>query len=99
MWSDYSIRSKSRSWRQDLAFRKMVELGEMEMDRISVRSSNIVSVGYDSVSETLEIEFDNGVYQYSGVPEAIHSGLMSASSAGRYFHINIKDKYAGVKVM
>ena len=69
------------------------------MDRISVRSSNIVSVWYDSVSETLEIEFDNGVYQYSGVPEVVHIWLMSASSAGRYFHRNIKDKYACVKVM
>ncbi len=69
------------------------------MDRISIRSSNIVSVGYDSVSETLEIEFENGVYQYSGVSEAVHSGLMSASSVGRYFHRNIKDKYACVKVM
>ena len=71
----------------------------MAMDRISVRSSNIVSVGYDSVSETLEIEFDNGVYQYSGVPDVVHRGLMSASSPGRYFHRNIKDKYACVKVM
>ena len=35
------------------------------MNRISMRSSNIVSVGYDSESETLEIEFSNGVYQYS----------------------------------
>jgi hypothetical protein len=69
------------------------------MDRISIRSSNIVSVGYDSVSEILEIEFDNGVYQYSGIPKAVHSGLISASSAGRYFHRNIKDKYACVKVM
>lgn len=69
------------------------------MDRISVRSSNIVSVGYDSISETLEIEFDNGVYQYSGVTEAVHRGLISASSAGRYFHGNIKDKYSCVKVM
>jgi len=71
----------------------------MAMDRISIRSSNIVSAGYDNVSETLEIEFDNGVYQYSGVPEVVHSGLMSASSVGRYFHLNIKDKYACVKVM
>ncbi len=69
------------------------------MDRISIRSSNIVSVGYDGVSERLEIEFDNGVYQYSSVPMAVHSGLMSASSAGRYFHENIKDKYTCVKVM
>ena len=69
------------------------------MDRVSIRSSNIESVGYDGDSETLEIEFGNGVYQYSGVPEVIHSGLMKASSAGRYFHKNIKDKYVDVKVM
>jgi len=69
------------------------------MDRISIRSSNIVSVGYDIVSETLEIEFDNGVYQYSGVPEVIYNGLISASSAGRYFHRNIKNRYACVKVI
>ncbi len=69
------------------------------MDRVSIRSSNIESVGYDSESETLEIEFDNGVYRYSGVPEVVHRGLMSASSAGRYFHGNIKGKYASVKVM
>lgn len=69
------------------------------MDRISISSSNIVSVGYDSESETLEIEFDNGVYQYSRVPKEVHSGLMSTSSAGRYFHRNIKGKYDSVKVL
>ena len=75
------------------------KLGEIVMDRISIRSSNLVSVGYDSVSETLEIEFDNGVYKYSGVPEMVYKGLMSASSAGGYFHRNIKDKYACIKLV
>ena len=69
------------------------------MERISIQSNNIVSVGYDSETEILEIEFNNGAYQYSGVPKVVHSGLMSASSAGSYFHRNIKDKYACVKVM
>jgi hypothetical protein len=69
------------------------------MERIAVRSSNIVSVGYDSVSETLEIEFENGVYQYARVPEVVYDTLMGASSAGRYFHRSIKGKYACVRVM
>ena len=69
------------------------------MNRVSVRSSNLQSVGYDADSLTLEIEFDNGVYQYSGVPEAVHRGLINASSAGRFFHRNIKGKYTCVKVM
>lgn len=39
------------------------------MDRETVQSSNIASVGYDLSSSTLEIEFKSGgIYQYSGVP-------------------------------
>jgi hypothetical protein len=69
------------------------------MDRTPVSSSNLVSIGYDSETQTLEIEFVRGsVYQYSGVPEHEFQGLMSASSHGSYFHANIKDRYPYVKL-
>ena len=55
-----------------------------KMNRMSVKSSNLASVGYEN--GVLEIKFLSGrVYQYDGVPEDIHSGLMNASSKGRYF--------------
>ncbi|EOX0648561.1 KTSC domain-containing protein [Morganella morganii] len=39
----------------------------------------------------LEIAFhSSGIYQYSGVPPHIHSGLMNASSKGQYFDAHIK---------
>jgi len=61
------------------------------MNRISVTSSNLRSVGYDLVSKTLEIEFNNGsVYQYFDVPKSIYDGLMNAESHGKYFDANIK---------
>ena len=64
------------------------------MERISVNSSNVSSVGYDANSQTLEIEFNNGgVYQYSGVPESVYEGMMGADSKGKYFHANIKNTY------
>lgn len=64
------------------------------MKRISVNSSNLSSVEYDPVTQTLEIAFHNGgVYQYSNVPESVYNGLMSAGSKGRYHHINIKNNY------
>jgi hypothetical protein len=64
------------------------------MERISVNSSNVSSVGYDADSQTLEIEFNNGgVYQYSGVPESVYQGMMGADSKGKYFHANIKNTY------
>jgi hypothetical protein len=61
------------------------------MNRDQVSSSNLASVGYDAQTQTLEIEFLNGsIYQYFNVPEGIYSGLMSASSHGRYFDSYIK---------
>ncbi len=61
------------------------------MNRTPVSSSNLASVGYNSQTATLEIEFLNGsVYQYFNVPESIYSGLMSAASHGSYFAAHIK---------
>jgi hypothetical protein len=61
------------------------------MERRSVTSSQIASVGYDEASATLEIEFvHGGVYQYSGVPREVHAGLMAAGSHGMYFDIHVK---------
>lgn len=62
------------------------------MNRQRVSSSNLSSVGYDEASETLEIEFDSGsVYQYSRVPAAVYSALMSAASHGKFFNARIKN--------
>lgn len=64
------------------------------MQRYSVASSNVASVGYDSVTETLEVEFLSGsVYQYYNVPENMYDQLIKASSKGRFLHIYIKDAY------
>jgi len=61
------------------------------MERMPVQSSNLASVGYDSASQILEIEFNHGgIYQYFNVPTHIHDGLMSAGSKGTYFDQNIK---------
>ncbi len=69
------------------------------MERISVRSSNIQSVGYDTTSSILEVEFNSGsIYQYIDVPESEYEGLMNAASKGRYLNKNIKGRYEDIKV-
>ncbi len=69
------------------------------MERESVSSSNIASIGYDDNSETLEIEFLNGaVYQYFDVPNGVYEELMAADSHGRYLAANIKGTYRYSKV-
>ncbi|MCK6565114.1 MAG: KTSC domain-containing protein [Dehalococcoidia bacterium] len=64
------------------------------MLRQPVSSSNLRSVGYDPTSNVLEVEFHGGsVYQYFGVPEHIHAGLMRAGSKGGYLADHVKDRF------
>ena len=64
------------------------------MQRYSVASSNIASVGFDPGSETLEVEFVSGsVYQYYNVPEQMYDRLMSENSKGRFLNVYIKNGY------
>ena len=61
------------------------------MQRTTVSSTNITSIGYDPASHTLEVEFlTGGIYQYYGVPESLYVGLMSAASHGNYLDTYIK---------
>lgn len=69
------------------------------MKRSGVKSSNLESVGYDSASETLEIEFRGGtVYQYSGVPQHAYDAFVGATSLGSHFHHHIRNKYSTMEL-
>lgn len=69
------------------------------MERYSVASSNIASVGYDAPSQILEVEFLSGaIYQYYGVPEHIYGQLMQAGSKGQFLNAYIKNAYGYSRV-
>ena len=69
------------------------------MVRVQVESSNIASIGYDSVTSTLEVEFlDGSVYQYYDVPDYVYDEIMSADSHGKYLSSNVKGTYNYSKV-
>ena len=61
------------------------------MKRTPVKSSNILEVGHDPETSTLEVLYKNGgVYHYSGVDADKHLALMKAPSIGAFIHANIK---------
>lgn len=69
------------------------------MNRQKVESSNIASVGYDSQTSTLEIEFHSGAtYQYFDVPRKEFVGLLNAPSVGKYFLQHVKGAYNFTKL-
>ncbi len=64
------------------------------MQRDSVSSSNIVSVGYDAASMTLEVEFQNGsVYQYYNISQNLYDEFMAAPSKGQFLAYQIKNSF------
>jgi hypothetical protein len=69
------------------------------MDRKAVDSSMLKSIGYDSESQTLELEFKSGeVWQYMDVPAEEFEGLMNAPSHGSYARQNIIESYHETRV-
>ena len=64
------------------------------IDRKPVDSSNIASMGYNSTTKTLEVEFQSGsVYRYFQVQPKVYREFESADSLGRYLSKNIRDKF------
>ena len=69
------------------------------MKRVPVKSSNLASIGYDAVAKILDIEFNSGkVYRYYNVPEDIHSQLMKAESAGKFFTASVRNVYESIEI-
>ena len=69
------------------------------MTREPISSSNLAEVGYDSLTETLEVCFKSGrTYQYFGVPEGIYNDLKAAVSPGGYLSREIKGNYRYARV-
>lgn len=63
------------------------------MKRSPVNSSNVLSVGYDTTTSTMEVEFRNGdIYQYYEVAERIYQNLINAASVGKYLDQNVKKR-------
>ena len=69
------------------------------MERQTVKSRILRSVGYDGTTKTLEIEFQSGiVYQYSGVPLKVHAELIRSDPIGKYFSDKIRNRFQAKQV-
>ena len=64
------------------------------MNRIPVKSRSIVSLGYDSTTHVLEIEFTKKeIFQYINIPQTVYAGLFQSSAKEDYFASFIKNRY------
>jgi len=70
------------------------------LERQSVKSRILRSVGYDESTKILEIEFQSGViYQFSGVPPKVHAELVHSDEIGKYFSEKVRPKFQTKQVV
>lgn len=71
----------------------------IEIQMTPVMSSNVVAIGYDAESKTLQVEFNSGTtYQYFDVQVEVFGAFERAESQGRFFNQFIKNRYAFERV-
>lgn len=69
------------------------------INRTTISSSNLNSVGYDVKTRTLEIQFNEGsIYQHYQVPQEIYVSLMRAESHGQYYSAVIRGAFQSSKI-
>lgn len=69
------------------------------MERKRVNSSKIRTVGYDSKSQLLEVEFtDSKLVQYRGVSPEVHRQFMSAPSPTSFFEDKIDESFPSNRI-
>lgn len=62
-----------------------------------VKSSNISGIAHDG--QSLWVKFLNGtLYRYPTAGADLHTGMLTAESAGQYFHKHIKSAHKGERV-
>lgn len=90
-----SWRAQNPIWTTLRVLRTPLSQEEIEnMERESVGSSTVLSIGYEPTNSTLEVEFKNGgLYQYYNVPEPIYQQFMASDSKGKFLHAYIKPAY------
>lgn len=67
--------------------------------REPVESSAINAVGYDEASETLAVEFRNGlIYHYFSVKSDTYRQMMEDESLGQFFNQVVKGKHDSEQV-
>ena len=64
------------------------------MKRFPINTDNIQEVGYDEVTEILEIEFNlNAVHHYYNVPIDEYVSLMKAQNIEDFYFTNVRNNY------
>jgi uncharacterized protein len=61
-------------------------------------SSNVVAAQYFEETCVLQVDYQNGSYEYYDVPQEVYDGLIAAGSKGVFMNTVIKPTYTCRKI-
>lgn len=65
----------------------------------TVESGAIASLGWSRKTGELTVTFKSGqVFNYVAVPQGVYQRFLKAASKGKFYHANIRRRYAGYKI-
>ena len=71
-----------------------------ESNMIKLESACLDAMAINKEEQTLDLRFNSGgTYRYYDVPDNLGDELLGAESQGKFFHVNIRDKYTCKKLM
>jgi hypothetical protein len=66
-----------------------------KIERNSVESSNIASVGFCPDRKCIQVEFKSGaIYEYPDCDQKVYDDLMASESKGKFFYAHLKSRKA-----
>ncbi len=69
------------------------------MQRMPVNAKEIRAIGYDPLTERLEVEFWRGdLYEFYQVPADRYDLLVHSEGVDQYFHKYIRDRYQFLRI-
>ena len=61
----------------------------------TVKSSNILAVGYSEESKAMAVQFQTGTYVYRGIAQSDYEALLAAKSIGVHHAKHVRGKFSG----
>jgi hypothetical protein len=66
---------------------------------VDINSTNIKSATYDTESQVLTVNFNNGgIYEYQSVPWELFAKFRMSDSQGKFLNQHVKGKYSHTKI-
>jgi hypothetical protein len=77
----------------------LVESNHVKVFRFAVHERHLNSIGYDSSSQVLDIQYDSGdLYRYYEVPFTVFSDLVNSEEKWNYYCSNICNRFIFTKM-